>query len=89
VTGVCIAICTCFACGRRFMADPDEVPAVVIDPVTQLPPDLGGDPDRAYNHPLCPLCAVRVNRERARQGKAAHWSVERIRRAAEIAGIRL
>jgi hypothetical protein len=41
--------------------DPDTVTSIPIDPDRQLPPDLGGDPDKAIRMPLCPGCVTRAS----------------------------
>lgn len=51
-----LAHAPCFTCKTAFWFHPDLVPSVWIDPATGLPPDLGGDPERARQEPLCPRC---------------------------------
>jgi hypothetical protein len=58
----------CFMCGQPFSFDPDQVTSVPIDPVTGLPPDLGGQAGRAVRQPICPPCCKRANVERAKRG---------------------
>jgi hypothetical protein len=45
------------------------VPSVLIDPLTRLPPDLGGDPDRARYEPVCHRCIIQVNERRLEEGR--------------------
>ena len=63
-----LGIAPCFMCKQPFAFDPDRVTSISIDPVTGLPPDLGGDPGRARREPLCPPCCIAANVERARRG---------------------
>jgi hypothetical protein len=65
-----LGIAPCYACKQPFAFDPDRVTSVSIDPVTGLPPDLGGDPGRARREPLCPRCCRIANVERAARGLA-------------------
>ena len=58
----------CWACKRRFVFDPRTVTSLWVDPVTQLPPDLGGDRARARREPLCSGCLALVNAARAEKG---------------------
>jgi len=66
-----IALGPCWACHRLFEFHPDLVQSVPIDPVTGLPPDMGGDPARAQREPLCPACCAEANIERRARGLAA------------------
>ena len=59
----------CWSCGRMFTFNPDRVPSIQIDPVTQRPTDLGGDPARARREPICADCVERANAERRRDGR--------------------
>lgn len=69
MTGMELAIGPCFACGVTFSFDPDTVPAIPVDPVTLMPPDIGGtDPARAVNRPLCDVCLPGINQIRAEVG---------------------
>lgn len=70
MSGVMFVRGLCFACKRPFDFDPDSVPSVPIDPVTGLPPDLGGDPERARREPICPSCARSANVRRRKAGQA-------------------
>jgi len=63
-----IALGPCWACRRVFEYHPDLVQSVLIDPVTGLAPDMGGDPQRARREPLCPDCCKLANAERRRRG---------------------
>lgn len=63
----------CFGCKQQFAtAHPNRVPSVPIDPGTGLPPDLGGDPGRAVNQPICPPC-FRLVTDRRRAGGQRPW----------------
>jgi hypothetical protein len=68
--GAVRAFAACFGCAVPFWFDPQRVPAIPIDPVTALPPDLGGDPARAVNRPLCPDCRRAANPRRIAAGLA-------------------
>ena len=68
MTGYAAVLGPCFMCSRVFMFDADAVTSVPIDPVTGLPPDLGGDAARAQREPICPACCKRANVERAKTG---------------------
>lgn len=61
MSGDLVAMGRCWSCRQLFGFDPDAVPSVPIDPLTNLPPDLGGDPARAVNQPICPVCVGIVN----------------------------
>jgi hypothetical protein len=63
-----LGIAPCWMCKQPFAFDPDRVTSVLIDPVTRLAVDLGGDPGRARREPICPLCCRLANIERARRG---------------------
>lgn len=69
MSGKMIALAPCWVHKGLFEFDPDTVPSVLIDPVTQLPPDLGGDPERARREPVCPVCVAQLNPLRAAAGK--------------------
>lgn len=66
--GAIIGIAPCFCCKQPFAFDPDRVQAVPIDPETGRPPDMGGDPQRAVNQPLCPGCCTMANPQRKAAG---------------------
>jgi hypothetical protein len=68
MSGYMVAIGPCWGCKVPFPYDPDRVTSLLIDPVTQTAPDLGGDPARAQREPLCPRCCKTVNVLRARAG---------------------
>lgn len=70
MTGYMIATGRCWACRSYFEFHPDLVTSILIDPVTQRPPDLGGDPARARREPICPRCCQLLNPERAARGLA-------------------
>lgn len=58
----------CWCCKENFLCDPDTVVSVWIDADSQLPPDLGGDPDRAIRMAICDDCVDKVNSLRTAQG---------------------
>jgi hypothetical protein len=66
--GEIFAFGPCWACGDYFSFDPVTVDSVPIDPETNLPPDLGGDAERAYKRPVCPACMELVWASRAARG---------------------
>ena len=68
MTGYMAVFGACFVCKVPFYFHPDLVASVPIDPVTGLPPDLGGDPDRAQREPICPSCCHLANVERRQAG---------------------
>ncbi len=68
MTGIFAAFGPCFSCGVPFYFDPDKVPSVPVDPATGLPPDLGGDPQRATRRPVCVSCRRRANPARIAAG---------------------
>jgi hypothetical protein len=68
VSGYSIVVGRCFACRETFSFNPFHVPSIPIDPVTKLPPDMGGDAARAQREPLCATCVERANVERAAKG---------------------
>jgi hypothetical protein len=78
--GDMIGIAPCFMCKQPFAFDPDRVTSISIDPMTGLPPDLGGDPGRARREPLCPPCCRIANVERARCGLALFDETDTARR---------
>lgn len=63
-----LALAPCIVCAVPFSFDPDTVPSMPIDPVTGKPPDLGGDPARATNQPICPACIKIVDPIREARG---------------------
>jgi hypothetical protein len=63
--GRIVATGVCFLCGGTFRFDIDKVPSVPIDPANGLPPDLGGDAERAERQPICEPCITFVNARRA------------------------
>jgi hypothetical protein len=68
MNGVAIWISPCWLCGHSFMFDIDRVASILIDTVTRLAPDLGGDPSRAEREPVCPSCCKTANAERRKRG---------------------
>lgn len=67
--GGMVAVGPCHLCAGVFQYCPLTVPSVLIDPVTGVPPDVGGtDPQRATRRAVCPTCVGRVETARAAQG---------------------
>ena len=66
--GFGFALGPCYCCGSAFSYHPDLVAAVYIDPANGLPPDQGGDLDRARREPVCPSCARLANPFRRANG---------------------
>lgn len=64
----------CWVCGTRFWYDPLKVPALRVDPTTNLPISDGGDPDRAVAQPVCMICVEAINAERVAQDLPALWT---------------
>lgn len=62
--GHMVAFAACWSCNQPFAFGPETVPSIPIDPVTNRPPDLGGDPSRAERQPVCPGCVAEANRQR-------------------------
>ena len=71
MSGYTIVVGNCFACKRVFGFNPLLVPSVLIDPVRGLPPDMGGDPERAKRQPVCRSCMERANERRVATGAEA------------------
>jgi len=85
MTGVELAILDCANCGARFMACPQCVCTVRIDPQTGFPPDVRvidgkavhnpkPDPEavqRSEKRPVCDDCVRKRNAIRQKGGKAA------------------
>jgi hypothetical protein len=59
----------CWSCGLRFTFDPDLVPSIPIDPLTNRPSDMGGDPDLVVRQPICGSCVEAANVNRRRDGR--------------------
>lgn len=59
----------CWACGRLFTFHPDLVPSIPIDPGTNRPADLGGDPANVTRQPVCENCIGRANENRRATGR--------------------
>jgi hypothetical protein len=74
VAGVVFAFGACWACGVVFGFDPERVPSVPIDPVTNRPPDMGGNAARAVSQPICRRCLDETNERRAANGRPL-WRV--------------
>lgn len=68
VNGLMAAFAPCFMCKEPFFFDPETVISVPIDPVTGLPPDLGGDPARAVKQPIDARCLQVAAAQRRRRG---------------------
>ena len=73
---VLTAMAPCFIHAGIFSFDPDRVTSVLIDPVTNAPPDVNPDPAtpevtvrvaRSVRRPICPACCQLLNDEAARQ----------------------
>lgn len=67
--GVLFAFGRCWSCGRSFTFDPDRVPSIPIDPVTNRPSDMGGIPERVVKQPICRGCVEAANENRRREGR--------------------
>jgi hypothetical protein len=75
------AIGTCAVHGGVFAFDPEQVPAVLIDPETGRPPDVDAAGhhceasqearNRSVARPYCPSCAREINAECRRRGMPA------------------
>lgn len=66
---------SCWVCGRKFKFEPDNVPAVTIDPQQGAPPDPA-DPramKRAVRRLVCFRCAGAVSRDRRKGGLPDLW----------------
>jgi hypothetical protein len=63
-----VGFAPCYACRRTFAFDVDRVTSVLVDPVSGLAPDLGGDRARARREPLCPRCCRALNPRRRAAG---------------------
>lgn len=76
------ALGPCYVHGGIFEFDPDRVLSVMVDPVTNRPPDVDAEGntielsmedfraavDRAVKKPVCPDCVEKLNATRARRG---------------------
>jgi hypothetical protein len=69
MSGCWFILGSCWLCHRPFTFNPFSVPSIPIDPETQRPPDLGGDPERARREPICESCVELVNQTRERLGQ--------------------
>lgn len=70
MSGGYVVLGECWSCGRRFTFNPHTVPSIGIDPVTNLPGDIGdSDPARAVRQPICATCIERANEKRAAEGR--------------------
>lgn len=63
------AYARCWGCGMPFFFDPDLVCSLPIDPETNLPADLGGDPERVVREAICLECVVAANIKRLGEGR--------------------
>jgi hypothetical protein len=81
---VMIAYAPCYVHGGIFGFDPDQVTSVLIDPVTDCPPDVDpvtgqpvtADPAamaRAVKQPVCPACCRRLNAVLRARGESAKF----------------
>lgn len=68
MNGHVVAWGPCWSCGDPFHFDAELVPSIPIDPVTNRPPDLGGNAERAVKQPICPRCCRRANVRRRATG---------------------
>ena len=59
----------CFVDDELFSFFPERVVTVPIDPETDLPPDMGGDPSRVINRPICSRHIAMTNAKRVRDGR--------------------
>lgn len=79
MTGIEMGIGECYGHKGRMTFDPATVVVILIDPETNLPPDIGPGGERitpteeararAVQHPLCDRCVQEVNRSRAAKGQ--------------------
>lgn len=82
-----IGLSPCWLCKRVFEFDLDTVPSIIIDPATDLPPDLDADstqvvPDpaavaRSVKQPICPRCVRGFNARRRELGLPVVWAEPR------------
>src|SRR5262249_27152350 len=68
ITDQLVALGTCWLCEATITFEPKRVPSLLIDPVTDTLPDVGGAPNRAVRHPVCLRCVKRANEARAAIG---------------------
>jgi hypothetical protein len=66
--GTTIAMGICWSCGRAFGFNPDWVPSIPIDPMSNEPA-IGGE-----RRPLCELCVTAANERRVQNG-GQPWSI--------------
>ena len=64
-----IAFGPCWSCKQPFAFDPDLVPSLPVDPVTNLPSDMGGDASRCVRQPICADCVEIANENRRAAGR--------------------
>lgn len=67
-----LALGRCFTCDKAFDFDPESVTTVLIDPVTNRPPDVGPDAERIDPDPIavdravpklvCPECVIEIRK---------------------------
>ena len=69
--GYLILYGACWSCGRLFTSDPDLVPSLPVDPVTNTPADVGAHADDAeyVKQPICRTCVERSNEQRRAAGR--------------------
>jgi hypothetical protein len=68
-TGKLTLLGDCCGCGLAFEFNHENVPSLLIDRETGLPPDVGGtDPANATREPLCNACVKTANVRRKKAG---------------------
>ena len=59
----------CWSCGRTFTFDAVRVPSLPVDPGSNLPSDLDGDPSKLIKQPICRACITLANEKRRENGR--------------------
>lgn len=88
-------VAACYGCKNVFDFDIDTVPVIIVDPVTNWPPDLrmeDGEVVRIPDHqanpevrercteiPVCPDCAKGVNKRAREKGQAPPFTSDGLR----------
>jgi len=95
MTGIVFALAPCYCCKRLTDFCPDCVNSVLVDPETNLPPDLGPDlqprepdpaaVDRSIKLPICDTCTIRGN---SRRSPGSRVETEADRHARHLAALR-